>query len=144
VISDTSGWVRSRGVGSASIGSQIGGQPGPPRHPLVGSGSKPRPLSSRTLTDLSTSQANGLGERLRKEVTPADLALLQAYRETYREALEEVVLEVRKVGADLKLGHSIARLRKWSMRMAEFEKNTEMTAELLRDTDGLNKLCRVS
>jgi hypothetical protein len=26
------------------------------------------------------------------------------------------------------------------MRMAEFEKNTEMTAELLRDTDGLNKL----
>jgi len=92
------------------------------------------------LTDLSTSQANRLGERLREDVTPADLALLQAYRETYREALAEVVLEVPKVAADLKLGHSIARLRKWSMRMAEFEKNTEMTAKLLRDTDGLNKL----
>jgi hypothetical protein len=109
----------------------------------VGSGSKPRPLSSRTLTDLSTSQANRLGERLREDVTPADLALLQAYRETYREALAEVVLEVPKVAADLKLGHSIARLRKWSMRMAEFEKNTEMTAKLLRDTDGLNKLMSV-
>jgi ppGpp synthetase/RelA/SpoT-type nucleotidyltranferase len=47
---------------------------------------------------LSTSQANRLGERLRKEgVTPDDLALLHEFRETYQVPLEALVAEVRWV-----------------------------------------------
>jgi putative GTP pyrophosphokinase len=51
---------------------------------------------------LTTSQANRLGERLRKEgITPDDLALLHEFRETYQEPLETLVDEVRWVADSL-------------------------------------------
>lgn len=49
------------------------------------------------MPELTASQANRLGERLRQGVTPGDLALLRAHRESYRPALEEVVVDVRSV-----------------------------------------------
>jgi putative GTP pyrophosphokinase len=49
---------------------------------------------------LSTSQVERLGERLRKAVTPEDLALLRGVRESYRPVLDAVLAEVRKAIAD--------------------------------------------
>ena len=52
------------------------------------------------MPDLSTSQVQRLGERLRKSVTPEDLALLRELRESYRPVLDAVVADVRQVVAD--------------------------------------------
>lgn len=47
------------------------------------------------MAELTASQIERLGERLRKGVTPEDLALLRQLRESYRPALDAVVEEVR-------------------------------------------------
>jgi ppGpp synthetase/RelA/SpoT-type nucleotidyltranferase len=59
------------------------------------------------MAELNASQANRLGERLRMGVTPEDLALLQEYRETYRDSLDRLVANVRQTAADLGLAYHI-------------------------------------
>ena len=49
------------------------------------------------MADLSVSQIERLGARLRQEVTASDLALLRELRDSYRPALDAVVAEVHAI-----------------------------------------------
>jgi|SRR5579884_497794 len=57
---------------------------------------------------LTLSQIERLGERLRKGVTPEDLALLRTLRESYRPVLDVVVAEVRGVAEALGVEAALA------------------------------------
>jgi hypothetical protein len=53
------------------------------------------------MPDISRSQVDRLGERLKGAPTPEDLQILAAYRQSFQPALAEVAEIVRAVGADL-------------------------------------------